>query len=121
VNPQGNIVEVTDDIKVEMRYPTYEKLIDGKITEASEGDLQSALSILSASIVAVHTGSERIDADKHTIDEMNDFLGSMTAQQLKKISEYLEEMPKLEHNAAFACQKCEAVNELTLSGLSDFF
>ena len=121
VNPQGNIVEVTDDIKVEMRYPTYEKLIDGKITEATEGDLQSALSILSASIVAVHTGSERIDADKHTIDEMNDFLGSMTAQQLKKISEYLEEMPKLEHNAAFACQKCEAVNELTLSGLSDFF
>lgn len=116
-----NIVEVTDGIKVEMRYPTYETMINGDITEADSGDMDAAMRVLAGSILAVHTGDQRIDAHEHTVEELVDFLQSMTAGQLKKVSEFLEEMPKLQHEAAFACQKCSTVNELTLSGLSDFF
>ena len=95
--------------------------IKGDITEADSGDMDAAMRVLAGSILAVHTGNERIDASAHTIEELIDFLQSMTAGQLKKVSEFLEEMPKLQHEAAFACHKCGSANELTLSGLSDFF
>ena len=115
-----NIIPITDSIKVEMRYPTYESLLSGDI-EASQEDMGAAISVIAASIAAVHTDEERIDAEAQLPEEMEEFVTSMTATQLQSLSEFLQEMPALKHEAEFKCISCEAENKLELKGLSDFF
>lgn len=120
VEKGNNIIPITDSIKVEMRYPTYESLLNGDVVDAKQ-DMSAAVSIIVASIAAVHTEEERIDADTQLPEEMEEFVSSMTATQLQSLSEFLGTMPALKHNAEFKCISCGAENELELSGLSDFF
>jgi hypothetical protein len=116
----NNIIQVTDAIKVEMRYPTYDTLLNGSALDAGE-DMGAALSVVASSIAAVHTEEERIDAETQLPSEMEDFVASMTAAQLQSLTDFLASMPALKHKAEFMCVKCGTANELELSGLSDFF
>jgi len=115
-----NILSVTDSISVEMKYPTYESMINGDI-ENAEKDVNVAFELIASSIAAVITQEERIDCSDLAKSEITDFLNSMTANQFKVITDFLQSMPALKHNAVFNCIKCETENELELKGLSDFF
>lgn len=116
-----NIIEVNDDISVEMKYPTYQTLISGDVDKLQENDTESAMKLLAASVSAVLTEEERIDCSTQKQSEVVEFLSSMTAGQLQKVSAFLDEMPALKENVSFDCQSCGTHNELELKGLSDFF
>ena len=113
-----NIREVTDNIRVEMRYPSY----DVMLKQEKEGDeFEKALDVVTHCMVAIHTGEERIDCADESKEDLLDFVSSMTAAQLKNVTSFIEDMPALKHNAEFLCQHCTEKNELELKGLSDFF
>lgn len=116
-----NIVKVTDDISVEIKYPTYEGLMRGDLEKLKEEDTDSVLQIIASSIGAVMTQDERIDCSSLKMEEVLDFLNSMTAPQLRLVSESLTTMPALEHNGEFDCEECGVKNEVNLKGLADFF
>jgi hypothetical protein len=120
VSTTANLIKINDDISVEMKYPTYRSLIGGENGSAVT-DTDTALKMLAASVDAVLTEEERIDCKDQPQEEMVDFLSSMTAGQLQKLSAFLEDMPALKHLAVFDCEKCGEHNELELKGLSDFF
>jgi hypothetical protein len=120
VSTTANLIKINDDISVEMKYPTYRSLIGGENGSAVT-DTDTALKMLAASVDAVLTEEERIDCKDQSQEEMVDFLSSMTAGQLQKLSAFLEDMPALKHLAVFDCEKCGEHNELELKGLSDFF
>jgi hypothetical protein len=120
VSETDKIVDVTDEIKVEMHYPTYETvIINTDLDDKASMDL--ALNIVAGCISAVHTGDERVDCSNLDKAEVLEFLSSMTASQLKGVTKFVEGMPALMHDVAFKCKKCEADNVITLKGLSDFF
>ena len=121
INETANIIKVNDEISVEMRYPTYQTLISGKVDEIEDNDTDSAMQLIAASIAAVLTDEERIDCNSLKLEEVMDFLSSMTAGQLRAVSGFLDQMPQLKHLAVFDCEECGAHNELELKGLSDFF
>lgn len=119
--PNGKpIVEVSKGISVEMSYPTYASIMTGDLLEA-ERDMSSAIKVIANSIKSVLTEKERIDARDCTEKELVEFVESMTASQLKGLTEFLENMPALKQQAEFKCKKCGEHNELELKGLSDFF
>ena len=120
VSTTANLIKINDDISVEMKYPTYRSLI-GSENGSEVTDTDTALKMLAASVDAVLTDDERIDCKDQSQEEMVDFLSSMTAGQLQKVSAFLEDMPALKHLAVFDCEKCGEHNELELKGLSDFF
>jgi DNA-directed RNA polymerase subunit M/transcription elongation factor TFIIS len=121
VPPKSNsVVQVTESISVEMRYPTYGSMINGDISEATT-DMNSAMNLIASSIVAVLQPDERTDASDVPQKEIIEFLGSMTGSQLALLTEFLGTMPALKHEAKFNCKKCGTENELQLKGLSDFF
>ena len=120
VEDQRNIVSISDTIQVEMRYPSYDSLVNGEVYGA-ETDVSTALELIGNSIEAVLTEEERIPTDSVTKEEIQEFLVSMTATQIKKLTDFLEQMPALKHTASFNCIKCGTENELELKGLSDFF
>lgn len=121
VETTANVIKINDDISVEMKYPTYKTLIEGNDKGAGDGSADAAMLMLSASIAAVLTEDERIDCSTQSSEEMVEFLSSMTASQLKQVSNFLDDMPALRHVAEFDCEKCGTHNEVELKGLSDFF
>jgi hypothetical protein len=121
VSETKNVIDINEEIRVEMKYPTYKTLIEGNEKGAGEGSTDAAMLMLAASIGAVLTEEERIDCSTQTGEEMVDFLSSMTASQLKLVSNFLDDMPALKHLAEFDCEKCGEHNEVELKGLSDFF
>ena len=119
VKETDNVIEITDDISVEMRYPSYANV---NFEEEEDTDQTAALfKVVAASVAAVLTDEERIEIGPNQIDEVLEFLDSLTATQFKKITSHLEDLPSLKHDVEFECKECETKNEVELSGLADFF
>ena len=116
-----NIIQVNDDISVEMKYPTYRGFIDQDLGDITEDNSDAMFQVLATSVAAILTAEDRIDATQEDPKDVVDFLESMTAGQLKKVTAFLEELPSMRHLAKFNCKNCGADNELELKGLADFF
>lgn len=115
-----HIREVTDNIRVEMRYPSYEAMMR-QVDQGEESEFERALDMVAHCMVAIHTGDERIDCVGESKEDLLEFVSSMTANQLKNVTSFIEDMPALKHKAEFMCQKCTEKNEVELKGLTDFF
>lgn len=117
----GNIIEITDSVSVEMKYPTYETLLLGETAPTETTDMANALEMIVSCIAAVLTADERIDAKGQSKDELLEFVNSMTATQLSSVTKFLETLPALKQDIEFKCTKCGGSNAIQLKGLSDFF
>ena len=115
------VIELTDTISVEMRYPSYQTLIEEDFEEFDGASAEQIITMIAGSIVSVITEEERIDASSVSKEEIKDFLDSLTATQFQKIAAFLQDMPALTHDAEFECSNCKTKNEVELRGLSDFF
>ena len=120
VKKDDAVIPITDNISVEMRYPTYRTLMENDLSGDAE-NMDTAMSVLAGSVAAVLTDEERIDASEQSTKEMVEFLSSMTTGQLQSLSDFLEKMPALKHDIEFSCEECQHENKLELKGLSDFF
>jgi hypothetical protein len=118
-DPTYNIIKITDSIHLEMKYPTFDTMYF--IAEKKESGTNAQLETMANCIVAVLTEDERIPTEEQSKEEVLEFLLSMTAHQIKPIADFLNEMPKLKHQAEFKCTACGQENSVELSGLSDFF
>ena len=121
LNDKDAVVQITDDIAVEMKYPTYQSLLSGDVEKLKEEDTDTALQMIAGSIKTVYTEDEVIDCASQPIEEMVEFVSSMTATQLQSLSKFLEDMPAVKHEAKFDCASCGAENSVELKGLADFF
>lgn len=103
-------VWLSDDIGLVMKYPTM------KVTDT---DLMSALP---ACIKSVFTkkGDVYEFADQ-TADEITNFVGGLTIPMVSKITPFFDTMPRLEYSFTFKCPKCGYTEDVTLSGITDFF
>lgn len=120
VDKQDMILDITDSIAVEMKYPSYRNILDQDLENMGE-DADGLLNVIATSIAAVITEDERIDAEDVTATEMVEFLQSMTSTQMAKIGEFIQGAPSLKHTAEFTCTDCNTENAVELRGLADFF
>ena len=116
-----NVIEIAEGISVEMRYPTYEMLAKQDLDKIQTEDMDAAMSMIATSIGAILTEEERIDTNNISSTEVVDFISTMTTSQLRKLADYMENMPALKHEVEFECEHCRHENKMELKGLSDFF
>lgn len=115
-----NMIQVTPEITLEMKWPSYHDIIALGITD--QASLQSSgFGLIGKCISAIHTEEERIDTKDVSAQELEEFIDSMTSEQFKLISSYIEKMPKLQHDVHFDCSECGKSNDVTLQGMTDFF
>lgn len=117
----NNVIQINDGISVEMRYPTYRGFIDQDLGDLNDENSEAMFQVLASSVAAILTEDNRIDATQEDPKDVVEFLESMTAGQLKKVTAFLEELPSMRHLAKFTCKNCASENELELKGLADFF
>lgn len=113
----SNVIELTSDISVEMRYPRFIEVADN--VDGTKEDTQLAFDMIEKSISAVLTGDERIT--DFSRKELTEFVESMTSTQLEKISQFVREIPSLQKEVDYKCSECGEDNHIKLEGISDFF
>ena len=87
----------------------------------AEGEaLQDGIKMIGACIDAINTEEERYGREDFKPAELEEFMEQLTTEQFKKLSEFLKDIPKLEHDVSFKCVKCGHENNATLSGMQDF-
>tara|TARA_Y100000389_G_C17468846_1_gene528328 strand:+ start:4843 stop:5559 length:717 start_codon:yes stop_codon:yes gene_type:complete len=113
-------IELTDNIKIEVGYPTFDSIIESGINEGQEANTEQAFALIRSCLLTIITDEERINLSEVTQEELQDFLDSMSSTQFEKIKEFVDGIPKLQHEVDFTCNKCGHENKLTIEGVANF-
>ena len=114
-----NVVELTDDISLVMKYPTVKDSYSISDDEGSQ--TVKIFDMLKRCIVEIHNGEEIHNVIDVSKKELTEFFESMTQQQFELLQEFFNTMPKLRHAIEVKNPKTKKKNEILLEGLGDFF
>ena len=115
-----DLISLTDDIKIKMKYPDMEA--SATMTGVEGADVvNKTFDIIQQSIEYIIDGEEMHNLSDYTKKEADDFLNSLSTQQFKEIQTFFDTMPKLKHEITAKCKVCGKENERVLEGMGDFF
>ena len=115
-----HIVKLTNDISVELSWPSFDVVLKNEVVDA-KNNVDQVFNLIRSCITAIVTEDQRSAAADHSAKELDDFIESMNQDQFAKIRDYVELMPKLEHNVNFVCVNCQTHNEIKVEGMQNFF
>ena len=112
-----NIVVLTDNIHIVMKYPTLSDMsgFDDK------GQIQSIFEMIKRCVSEIHDGEtvyNKVDISEKELDE---FIDSMSTENFENLSAFFETMPKLQHVVEVKNPKTKKKNEILIEGLQSFF
>ena len=117
IDNHSNIIDITDDIKMVMKYP---QLSDIKSMSSVKNEQSQVFDILKKCIWEVHHGDvihNRVDVTDSDIEE---FIDNFTTEQFEKVTQFFNTMPKLRHAVKVTNPKTKVESELVLEGLESF-
>ena len=112
-----NIVDITKEIKLIMRYPCLKDMSGFD----DIGQVSSMFDMIKRCIHEVHDGEtvhNKVDISEKELDE---FIDSMSTDNFEKVSNFFETMPKLQHVIQVKNPKTKKKNEILIEGLQSFF
>ena len=113
-------VQLTDDITLEMKFITYEELIN--MTGATENSVDETFNLIKVSIDAVKTEQERIIFADESMKDQDAFIDSLHTKQFENITEFVsDKMPYVVYDKVKKCNSCKEDYNLVLKGMYDFF
>ena len=114
--PKGhkNVLKLTDDITLEMKYPNLEYFT--KVNFAKEK--VDAYDLVAQCIKRVYVGTE--DSGEFTFKEARDWVEGLTNAQFSMIQKFFNTMPKLRHVVQITNPKTKVKGEILLEGLDSF-
>ena len=115
-----DLIVLTDEIKLKMKYPDMEASVAMAGIEGAEV-VDKTFDIIGQSIEYIVDGKEMHKLTDYTKVEADDFLNSLSTQHFKEIQTFFDTMPKLKHEITAKCKVCGKKNERVLEGMGDFF
>jgi len=120
------LIEITDTIKIQMKYPSYVDLMNSTSGEVSGSENEKALSTIFSAIIScidyiMVNDEEKISAEDYTYDQLVEFIEQFTSAQFNKLKEFIVSVPNLEHAVKWKCGSCGHNNEVVMRGTTDFF
>ena len=116
----NKMIKLTDDITVEVDWPTFNDLINSEVTQTENPTTAQAFKLICSCLKTIHTEEERINLSDVTDEELQEFLDSMSSGQFDLIKSFIDQIPKLEHEVEFTCKSCNHENKLIIEGVSNF-
>jgi len=111
-----NMIDLTDDIKIEMSYPTFEM-----VEKFQANTTADVFKLICKCVKKIYNGEEVLERTDWTNKELNDFLDSLNSKQFQDIQAFFDTMPKLRYTAEYENPKTKKKNKRTLEGLNSFF
>ena len=112
-----NVVELTKDIFLIMKYPTLSDMAGFN----NQGQVESIFDMIKRCVHEIHDGEtihNRVDISDKELDE---FIDSMSTDNFEHMSAFFETMPKLQHMVEVKNPKTKKKNEILIEGLTSFF
>ena len=103
-----------------MTYPTIDSFTESGIQNINANNM---LDVIGSCVLQIYEqkGEKVYQAKDQTKKELTEFIESMNTHQFKKIQAFFDTMPKLKHTVKVKNPKTKKSNDVTLSGLNDFF
>ena len=116
-NDHTNVIRLTKDISLVMRYPRFEDMSGFD----NESQTNSLFDMIKRCVHEIHDG----DTIHHRVDmsekELDTFIESMSTQNLEEVSVFFDTMPKLIHIVKAKNPKTKKKVEIPIEGLQNFF
>tara|TARA_B100000085_G_scaffold268374_1_gene278790 strand:+ start:377 stop:1078 length:702 start_codon:yes stop_codon:yes gene_type:complete len=113
---QNNVLDITDQVKIKLRYPCMGDVSNLDDLESTDGMFK----VLYRCIDEIHYGDDvyhRIDITDKDIEE---FVEQLTTEQFQRITDFFNNMPKLRHVVEVTNPKTNVKSEVVLEGLQSF-
>lgn len=115
-------IQLTDDVGIEFQYPSLKTIIkEQNEQQESASDIENAFSMIRSSIRMIYDAENVYMAEDTSKNELNEFLDSLTTEQMSRIEKFFDEMPYLAIDKKFKCGECGTLNEKELKGIQNFF
>lgn len=114
-------IQINDEITIEVSWPRFNSIVHNSDILNSESSVDQIFATIRACIVSINTEEERFLASDHSKEEIDNFIESLNTEQFSKIREYIEKMPRLEHEVKFCCTSCSHENTILVEGMQNFF
>ena len=111
-----NKISLTDEIMVEMKYPTFEMV--QKLGDAKAGQV---FTLVSQCVDRIYDGEQIHEKGDFTQKDLETFLDSLNTMQFESIQQFFSTMPKLSHEVKFTNPKTKKKHKVTLEGMQSFF
>ena len=111
-----NKIMLNDKVGVTLRYPTAKNY---GTFNAESVDISTALVECLETIFTVD--GEVHECSEQTKEDLTNFVEGLSLAHIEKIQAFFETLPRLTHTFTFKCERCGYTEDITLSGLSDFF
>lgn len=119
-NCPDKLIPLIDDISIQMRYPTMEDI--NNLPRNGEEDPEMIFKLSEILITTVWNGEQSFSVGKDfTAQEISGFLDQLKEDEFKKITDFIESIPAVEHTVSATCSKCGEKIEHTFRGMADFF
>jgi hypothetical protein len=112
----SNVIQVSDSIGIEMKYPSITGLDD-----IGESDVERTFNMIVAMISSIYDGDTVHKASDSTKEELLEWIEGLPENTFIKINDFMSDMPKMVYNSIAKCPECGEDNMLHLEGLSSFF
>lgn len=109
-------IQLYNNLGIMMKYPNFNIL--SKLNIETEMDM---FKIIVSCIDYIYDKDTVYYAKDYTINELNDFVDSMSQDDLEKIKDFFSTMPKIEKDIDFKCKKCGYSEKMHLEGIQNFF
>lgn len=116
--PESNIIDISPGIQIEMKWPNFVETMDSAMKDKTMAGLM--FTTIRTCINAILTEEERIETKDVSVKEVDEFIESMTRDQLQMIQSYIEGMPTLREEIEFTCENCGHENKITVEGMNSF-
>lgn len=110
-------IQIADQAWITMNYPT----INDVSTLSLEPTEDEVLSIISSCIESIVAGEQVYKAVDCTKEELREFILNLTQEQLNKIEDFFDDIPKITVKFSYTCRHCQKVNDKVIQGLENFF
>ena len=112
-----NEIQLTEDVKLIMRYPTLKDIA----VAANPSETEAMFDLVSNGISQIIDGETIHERVEIADEEMNEFIGSMTTDNLDQITNFFETMPKLTHEVSVKNPNTGKTGKVVLEGFQSFF
>lgn len=119
IERDNNVIMLTDTIGITLKYLSVADI--DKLNLSSKKQADTIIETVIAMIENVFDDKGVYPAAQTSHTEMVTFISSLNRSQMSKIEEYINNLPKLQHDIKFTCISCKHTNEITLTGTQSFF
>ena len=113
-----NIIEINDDIKMIMRYPTLNDMTD---IGGDQQDIEDIFSMVKRCVHEIHDGEKIYNKVDMSDSELQEFIESLTTDQFEQLSDFFETMQKVQHSVEVTNPKTKKKGEVVIEGIQSFF